>query len=860
MAQAFQRSLERLLDRERADFGRRLAVVHLVVGIGAALLALHSLLTVGLDYFGPSILTSTAFAIVGVSVYAAARVEKLRPQLSWVLPLVDLPLIAIGQSFQLSRLMQDGDGWMSLATVISIAAAFCVASVLSLSRRVVVTTVVLAATHVALRTVALGVLPQITALAMLSFATVGACSWAYVTRLRSIIFASRQDDLMGKYLLGPRIGVGGMAEVFEATYSPEGGFERKVAVKKILPAFANDPAIIEMFRREAEVCSQLAHPNVVQILDFGAAGSTYFLAMEFIDGVPLSQLLEHLRAERAPMSLHGAIFIALQLAEALDHVHRRQTSSGDALQLVHRDVNPPNVMITAAGDVKLTDFGIARGAAHPAVTAPGVLRGKLAYASPEQLNGAPVDARADLYSLGVTLHELVTGEPLFSGTNDIDVLRAALNLEIAPPSRLRGPEVPAELDTVVLGLLERDVERRTARAEDVRRQLLALPLHALQPTRGRRELAELVVRARSGVGSAKVHRLPQTLGRYAVLGELARGGMAQILLAYISGPSGFRRPVVIKRILPHVARDPSFVRMMLDEARIVAGIRHPNVVHVEELTVADGELFFAMEYLEGESLAALVRRLQARREPLPQQLAIHIVCEACAGLHAAHQAVDELGNALEVVHRDVSPHNLFVTYDGHIKVLDFGVARAAHRLSQTDLGRVKGRLEYMSPEQCRGDPLDRRSDVFALGIVLYEITTGRSLFARPSPAETVRAIAEPVIPPSRVAESYPRGLDAICLRALSLARDERFATMADMRRELSRLALELPSIGDNGPADALADLMRIVFADRIAEKQEMLALIRAGSTLARFPALEPDPPHVDRSGATIGTYEPSPRR
>src|SRR5262245_61887209 len=214
----------------------------------------------------------------------------------------------------------------------------------------------------------------------------------------------------------------------------------------------------------------------------------------------------------------------------------------------------------------------------------------------------------------------------------------------------------------------------------------------------------------------------ERIGRYEVVGELAIGGMATILLGRLVGPRGFEHPVVIKRILPHLAKMPEFVDMFVDEARIVAGIRHPNVVQVTELGCEGDELFLVMEYLEGESVGGLLRRIWTQDGEIDRALAVYIVAEACAGLHAAHELTDEAGKLRGLVHRDISPQNMFVTYSGAVKVLDFGIAQAADRLTRTEAGQVKGKFAYMSPEQCLSQPLDRRSDVFALGVVLYELT------------------------------------------------------------------------------------------------------------------------------------------
>jgi eukaryotic-like serine/threonine-protein kinase len=232
----------------------------------------------------------------------------------------------------------------------------------------------------------------------------------------------------------------------------------------------------------------------------------------------------------------------------------------------------------------------------------------------------------------------------------------------------------------------------------------------------------------------------RTLGRYEVVGHLASGGMAEVLLGRVRGPHGFERAVVLKRILPHLARMSSFVDMFLDEARIIARIHHPNVVQVHELGTEGGELFMAMEYLAGESVSSLVRRLATRNAKLDHALAAFIVAEACAGLHAAHELKTDDGALLHIVHRDVSPQNIFITFDGAVKVIDFGIAKSADRVARTEAGQLKGKLDFMSPEQCKSEPLDRRTDVFALGIVLYELLTQRRLFKRPSPAGTIKAI------------------------------------------------------------------------------------------------------------------------
>jgi serine/threonine-protein kinase len=329
------------------------------------------------------------------------------------------------------------------------------------------------------------------------------------------------------------------------------------------------------------------------------------------------------------------------------------------------------------------------------------------------------------------------------------------------------------------------------------------------------------------------------VGRYDVVGPLATGGMAEILLGRIVGPSGFQRPVVIKRILPHLARDKGFMEMFLDEARIVAGIRHPNVVQVHELGHEADELFLVMEYLEGESAAGLTKRLRANDEPLDYTLAAYIVSEACAGLHAAHELVDAQGQKQNVVHRDVSPQNVFVTYSGEVKVLDFGIAVAADRVTRTEAGTFKGKFEYSSPEQCRGQRLDRRSDVFALGILLFELATGKRLFKRMGQLATLRAICEePIIRPTELVPEFPIALQDVIMRALERDRERRYPTALELRRDL--LSAIRTMTADVAPEERLAAAMKRLFSDRVLEKSAMLRRVEAGSVVDDIPAPETD--------------------
>ncbi len=354
--------------------------------------------------------------------------------------------------------------------------------------------------------------------------------------------------------------------------------------------------------------------------------------------------------------------------------------------------------------------------------------------------------------------------------------------------------------------------------------------------------------------------LPRRIGRYDVVGLLATGGMAEIFLGKLVGPNEFERPVVIKRILPHLARNAEFVEMFLNEARIVAGIRHANVVHVQELCREDDDLFLVMEYIEGESVGGVMRRVWTRDETVGFALAAHVIAEACAGLHAAHELKYPDGTPQNVVHRDISPQNLMVTYGGAVKLLDFGIAKTARRVGHTEVGVVKGKSAYMSPEQCRGKKLDRRSDVFCLGTLLYELSTSRRLFHRASDLATMTAITKHPVPrPSDVVPGYPASLEEVCLKALAKSPAERYPTAAAMRRDLVA-AIRVLASGE--PLEESASrLMHRMFPDRIAEKTEMVRRVVAGTAPSAVVPAEVDPavelPWLDE---TTTFHVPAPAR
>ena len=271
--------------------------------------------------------------------------------------------------------------------------------------------------------------------------------------------------------------------------------------------------------------------------------------------------------------------------------------------------------------------------------------------------------------------------------------------------------------------------------------------------------------------------MSRTIGKYRVLKSLAAGGMAEIFLAKLRGPEGFEKLVVVKQVLPHLVKNSDFVRMFLDEARLAAQLSHPNIVQIFELGVdaPTGSYFIAMEYIHGENLRQLGKEAVTRQQQIPMEFAAKIIGQAAEGLYYAHTKTDPSGKPLNVVHRDISPQNLILSFDGLCKIVDFGIAKASTQLVETQAGVLKGKYAYMSPEQCRGFPLDGRSDLFALGICLWELITGKGLYRQSNELMIMRAIVEETPPPpSSVRPDVPPALDAIVNKALAKKPKDRF--------------------------------------------------------------------------------------
>jgi serine/threonine-protein kinase len=311
---------------------------------------------------------------------------------------------------------------------------------------------------------------------------------------------------------------------------------------------------------------------------------------------------------------------------------------------------------------------------------------------------------------------------------------------------------------------------------------------------------------------------PRMLGRYLLFGEIASGGMATVHIGRLIGPVGFSRTVAIKKLHPQFAKDPEFVSMFLDEARLAARIRHPNVVSTLDVVALEGELFLVMDYVQGASLSQLFGALFRAKQRMPPQVVSGIVIDTLLGLHAAHEATNDHGHPLGIVHRDISPQNVLVGADGIARVVDFGVAKAASRAQTTRDGQLKGKLSYMAPEQLKLAAVDRRTDVFAVAIVLWEALAGRRLFAADdTPAIVARILTAEPDPPSRYAPGIPSAVEDVVMRGLAKSPASRFASAREMARALDKALPRAGSLEIGEWVASVASELLKVRHERLAE-------------------------------------------
>ncbi len=692
---------------------------------------------------------------------------------------------------------------------------------------------------------------------------------------------------------------GGMGDVYLAATTGIEGAERPCIVKTVRRDHVHDGSFIARFLDEARVQSQLQHPGVAQVLEAATDdnGEPY-TAVEYVEGRSLSDLRQRSIQIGARIAWPDALAIAIEIAQALAHVHDRASVDGSPLGIVHRDLSPQNVMVGYAGEVKLIDFGTARGHNRRCRTVSGVVFAKPGYVAPEVARQQVGDGRIDLYALGVMLWELCAGRRFLAGDpqQHLDAT-ASGRMNVTPIAASCG--APEGLDEAIAKLTRNDPDERYTRASQavgdlakllssapeaegqergVRPRIAALMrrLWPHEPARSRTEFARLLREARDVLGAA-----PSATPRAAAVSDAIATRMAPTDPSRLAGTSyrlgrklgegssgtvyeaehvELGRKLALKVLGPEHAASPEALERFREEARTVAKLSHPNVVQLYDFGKSlDGRAFLAMELCAGQTLDA-----RLRLGAIDWREAVRIGVEATKALEAAH--------ATGLVHRDLKPQNLMLA-DGEsaapaVKLLDFGLATALETRSPdarepSDRERalrgfgIFGTPEYMAPEQVAGDPVDGRADLYALGCVLYEMLTGMAAFEGVSSVAVMgKQLHETPLPPRARAprRPIPRTVEAVVVRAMSKRPDERFPTATAMRMALEATLL--------GPARR-RDLARRV-AGALVMTAALAAALDAGIASARWahaqsPALAAVPPTaLPLAAAALPVLAPTP--
>jgi serine/threonine protein kinase len=610
-----------------------------------------------------------------------------------------------------------------------------------------------------------------------------------------------------RFTLLKRVARGGMGEVYLATAGGIEGAERPVVIKLIRRDHDTDSSFLARFLDEARIQSQLHHPAVAQVLEATRDGTGKpYVVVEYVEGRNLSDVRTRATQLGVRIAWPEALALAITLGDALAHIHERTDAEGRPLDIVHRDLSPQNVMVGYGGDVKLIDFGTARGENRRCHTISGVVFAKPGYVAPEVANNTPGGVPADLYAFGVILWELLAGRRFLVGEPAAHLAAVGSGRKV-PTAIAQAVGAPPEIDAIIEHLTAPRIEDRMPSARKATAELVRIlqrapsladgdrslrgriahlmrSLYPSEPARSRAEFQSLLARAQKDRPAPAVippsppppapgePMLPGT--RYRIERELGRGAMGVV---YEAVHVDLGRRVALK-VLGAEYGNASAQARFVEEARAVAGIEHDGLVRLYEFGFsADGKPFYAMELVAGETLDQLL----ARRGALPLEQAIERVIEVCGAVEAAHAA--------DVVHRDIKPSNLLVSESGQIKLLDFGIAKPGSEIDAREEGETGalvliGTPEYMAPEQALGKA-DVRSDVYALGAVLYELCTG----TLPHKADGAVALLEKkqnVVPvaPSVLVKGAKRSLDRVVLKALAADPDQRFQTVAELREAL----------------------------------------------------------------------------
>lgn len=624
----------------------------------------------------------------------------------------------------------------------------------------------------------------------------------------------------GRYLLLRLLARGGMGQVFLGSTTGVEGAERPVVVKVIRREYAKDPNFLARFLDEARVQAQLHNSGVAQVLEAATHEPTGdpYVVMEYVEGRSLGNVRRRIADVGLRLRWEEAVATGALITEALSYIHERNDASGRPLCIVHRDLSPHNVMVGYGGEVKIIDFGTARGQNRRCHTVAGVVFAKPGYVAPEVANGDSGDFRVDLYAVGVMLWELCAGRRFLQGDAKDHTAKVAAGA-LSPPPIANRVGAPPELDRVIRQLTAFDREERFESTRAATSRLAALlsgapplpngergtrarvaqlmyNLYPSQPGRSRRDFARLVKAARKSkeLEPWEPANEPETVAdeptddgdgllagtRYRIQREIGRGSTGAV---YEAEHVDLGRRVAIKILDADHTCSRDFAARFRREARALSRLQHPGLVRVFDFGQSpDGRLFCVMELLEGKTLR---QELDEGRE-MDWRRALRIVRRACLALAVAHRH--------NLVHRDIKPENLFITKDDTVKLIDFGLARSIEELGdpivdsdgdEADLGAMTlfGTPEYMAPEQIAGGRVDHRADIYALGCVLYEMLTGRLPFVASSSVKVLDAKLKGS--PDSVRDrapnrGIPRTVSRMTARALARHASRRFASATDM--------------------------------------------------------------------------------
>ena len=542
---------------------------------------------------------------------------------------------------------------------------------------------------------------------------------------------------LGRYELLDRLGKGGMGVVYRARDTK---LDRPVAVKLLLGDLEGDDETRERFLREARAAGELNHRNIIQIYDFGEDGGRAFIVMELLEGASLNEFLK----EHPDLSLDRKLQIMTGVCDGLAFSHSRS--------IIHRDLKPANLFITKDRQVKVLDFGLAR-IASSKLTRTGLVFGTPDYMSPEQVRGKVVDERSDIFSLGAVFYQVLSGRKPFAARTLPEVMRKVLTEEPVP---LTQGEAPPSLARIVMRSIQKDPLTRYQKVEE-----LLADLRGVDPA----EPADPAVPEGE----------PRQIDRYQVLERVGRGGMGVV---YRARDPVLDRDVAIKSLLVDFGADRDARARFQQEARAAARLQHPNIVTIYEFGEQDDSPYLIMEFLGGDDLEGLMRR----DPPLSLKHRLDIVAQLCDGLAFAHDQ--------GVVHRDIKPGNVRVLEDGSVKLLDFGLATVQR--ADAAAGTLAGSAGYASPEQLSLEHVDGRADLFSVGVLAYELLTGRQPFTGDSPAAVAYQVLKEEPPSLRsVAPQLPKALEKVITRALQKKRDKRWSSAQELGDAFRAVAREI---------------------------------------------------------------------